>query len=260
MTEPTLTTRVDGHVLVISLDRGSKKNAFNVQLLRELAAAYTQLETDEALWCGYLHANGGDFTVGLDLAEVGPRVASGEALFPTGSTDPLDISGPRRTKPVVVAAQGYCLTIGIELMLASDIRIAAEDTVFAQMEVQRGIMPFGGATLRFPAQCGWGNAMKWMLSGDRFDAAEALRIGLVQEVVSAETVVERGLALAQRVAAQAPLAVRATRVASQLALEAGHKAAAAALMDTAGPLFASKDAHEGVMSFVERRPAEFTGK
>ena len=83
-----------------------------------------------------------------------------------------------RTKPLVAAVHGKCLTLGIELLLASDVRIAAENATFAQIEIKRGIFPFGGATLRFPEAAGWGNAMRWLLTGDEFDAKEALRIGL----------------------------------------------------------------------------------
>ena len=101
---------------------------------------------------------------------------------------------------MVCAVQGWCLTIGIELLLACDIRIAATNTRFGQIEVNRGILPFGGATLRFPQIAGWGNAMRWLLTGDVFDADEALRIGLVCEVVAPEALNERGLALAQQVA------------------------------------------------------------
>ena len=84
----------------------------------------------------------------------------------------------KRTKPLVVAVNGKCLTVGIELILAADICIAAEDATFAQIEIKRGIFPFGGATLRFPERAGWGNAMRWLLTGDEFDAKEAFRIGL----------------------------------------------------------------------------------
>ena len=103
--------------------------------------------------------------------------------MPEGGINPWQVEGQQLTKPVVIAVQGTCLTLGIELMLASDIVVAADSATFAQIEVARGILPFGGATIRFPRAVGWGNAMRWILTGDTFDAAEALRIGLVQEVV-----------------------------------------------------------------------------
>jgi enoyl-CoA hydratase/carnithine racemase len=196
----------------------------------------------------------------LDLAEVGPAVASGASLFPDGTIDPLDMADPRRTKPVVCAVQGYCLTIGVELLLAADVRVAADDTVFAQMEVQRGIMAFGGATLRFPQVAGWGNAMRWLLTGGRFDAAEAFRIGLVQEVRTPGDHLDRALAIATEIAEQAPLAVQATRASALAALEEGPPAAAARLLDQVRPLMASEDAAEGLRSFVGRRKARYHGR
>lgn len=260
MSEPQLvTTEVRGRVFLIGLNRPEKLNSFNLSMLRELSEAYTRYEQDKELWCALLFAHGKNFTSGLDLAEVGPAVAAGDALFPKDAVDPLDLNPPRRTKPVVCSVQGWCLTIGMELLMASDIRLAADNTTFAQMEVQRGIMPFGGATLRLPQIAGWGNAMLHLLTGDRFDAAEALRIGLVQRVVDADGLMDAALALAHKVAGAAPLAVQASLASSRLALEEGKAAAAAGLIDGARALMTSSDAREGMQSFVERREAKFSG-
>jgi 1,4-dihydroxy-2-naphthoyl-CoA synthase len=104
-----------------------------------------------------------------------------------GRVGPFDLFAPLRTKPVVVAVQRVCFTVGIELMLAADIVIAAEDTRFGQIEVRRGIFANQGATLRIVERAGCGNAMRYLLTGDEFDAATALRLGLVQEVVPTGT-------------------------------------------------------------------------
>jgi enoyl-CoA hydratase/carnithine racemase len=261
MTYQTLSTRTQGRVLLIGLNRAAKRNAFNLQMLRELGEAYTRYEQDDALWCAVLYAEGDHFTAGLDLAEVAPLVQNGaEGLFPDGLVDPVDLRGPRRTKPVVCAVQGYCFTLGIELLLASDIRIAADSTRFSQMEVKRGIAPFCGATLRFQKVTGWGNAMRYLLTGDDFDAATALRIGLVQEVTPHGAQLDAAIAIAERIAAQAPLAVRETLLRCRIAVEQGHDAANASMVDAARALMATHDAAEGVQSFVERRAARFTGK
>lgn len=256
----TLTVERDGHVLLVGLNRADKRNAFNLAMLRELAETYTAYEDDPELWCLLLFAHGDHFTGGLDLAEVGPAVASGDPLTPEGCVDPMDLFGRRRTKPVVMAVQGWCLTIGVELLLSADIRLCAEGTRFAQMEVCRGIMPFGGATLRLPQIAGWGNAMRWILTGGRFDAAEALRIGLVQEVCPPKALYERGVALAREVAAQAPLAVKATRESSQAGLEQGFDRALEILIEQARGLMSTEDALEGMRSFIERRQADFKGR
>jgi enoyl-CoA hydratase/carnithine racemase len=256
----TVSTETRKHVFLVGLDREKKRNAFNLQMLRELAEAYTRFENDDALRCAVLFAHGDHFTAGLDLAEVGPAVASGKPLFPEGLVDPLDLWEPRRSKPVVCAVQGYCLTIGVELLLASDIRVAARDTRLAQMEVRRGIMAFGGATLRMPQVMGWGNAMRYLLTGEEFGAEEALRVGLVQEITEPGEQVERAVAFAEAVAEQAPLAVRASRRSARVEVEQGREPALSVLMDQARGLMGTEDAVEGVRSFLQRRKARFVGR
>ena len=256
-----ITVERDGHVLLIGFNRPEKRNAADLALLQELALAYGRLERDPELRAGFVFANGDHFTGGLDLADIAPRIgADGLHAVPDGGIDPWQVSGRQLNKPVVVAVQGTCLTLGIELMLASDIAIAAASTRFGQIEVARGILPFGGATIRFPRAVGWGNAMRWILTGDLFDAAEAHRIGLVQEVVADGTQYDRGLELAQRIAAQAPLAVQAALANARLALRDGDGAAAAALQSELVRLVQSEDAAIGMAAFVARTTAEFVGR
>ena len=258
-TDRRISTQTHGHVRMIGLDRAAKRNAFDLSMLRQLAEAFTEFEDDPQLRCAVVFAHGEHFTAGLDLAEVGPAVARGEPLFPEGAVDPLGLHGRVRSKPVVLAVQGYCLTLGIELMLAADIRIAASDARFGQIEIRRGIFPFGGATLRLPQVAGWGNAMRWLLTGDMFDAAEALRIGLAQEVVEPGKQVERAAEIAATIAAQAPLGVRATLATARATVERGPEAALAGMMAEVRAIMGSDDAREGMQSFVERRAARFTG-
>ena len=157
-----------------------------------------------------------------------------------------------------MAVHGRCRTLGIELALAMDTVVAAESTRFAQIEIKRGIFPFGGATYRMVQTAGWSNAMRWLLTGDEFDAREALRIGLVQEIVPAGKQLERAVQIAETIAAQAPLGVRATIASARKALN--EEAAARALMPELLRLMGSEDAREGLMSFLERRAAKFTGR
>jgi enoyl-CoA hydratase len=264
-TPPTGASRItvqrEGHVLLIGFNRPDKRNAADFALLQELALAYGELERDPELRAGFVFAHGDHFTGGLDLADVAPRIgAGGLHTVPDGGIDPWQVSGQQLSKPVVMAVQGTCLTLGIELMLASDITIAAASTRFGQIEVARGILPFGGATIRFPRAVGWGNAMRWILTGDLFDAAEAHRIGLVQEVVPDGAQYDRGLELAQRIAAQAPLAVQAALANARLALRDGDAAAAAALQPELVRLVQSEDAAIGMTAFITRTTAEFVGR
>lgn len=250
----------DGHLLMIELNRPAKRNAFDRQMLAELSQAYGELERDPNLWVGVLHARGDHFTGGLDLGDVAGDLAGGALSIPDGGRDPWRLDGPWTT-PLVAAAQGWVMTLGIELLLAADIRVAAADCRFAQYEVRRGIFPFGGATLRFPRTAGWGDAMRWMLTGAEFDATEAHRIGLVQEVAAtADDARERAVAIAREIATRsAPRGVSATLDHAQRALAQGS-ASADELRSTIAELFATTDAAEGVSSFLERRDAVFRGE
>jgi enoyl-CoA hydratase len=255
-----ITSEARGHVFLMGFNRPEKKNAFDLPMLKELALAFTELDRNPELRCGVVFGHGSAFTAGLDLANVAPAFASGSFPMPEGCVDPMATHGPRVSKPVIVAVHGLCLTIGVELMLACDIRVASTDARFGQIEVKRGIFPFGGGCARWVTTCGWGNAMRYLLTGDELDAQEALRIGLVQELVPPERVLPRALELAEAVAAQAPLAVQATLRHARLANEGGAALAAKELMPEALRLFASEDALEGMRSFLERRPGKFTGR
>ena len=256
-----ITVERDNHVLLIGFNRPEKRNAADLQLLTELSVAYGQLDADPELRCGLVFAHGDHFTGGLDLADVGPRIgADGLDITSQGGVNPWQVSGQQLSKPVVIAVQGTCLTLGIELILASDIAVAAASTTFGQIEVARGILPFGGATIRFPRAVGWGNAMRWILTGDSFDASEAHRIGLVQEVVPDGEQYARGLELAHRVAAQAPLAVQSALANARAAVREGDAAAETALQPELVRLATSEDAAIGMQAFITRQPAEFVGR
>lgn len=249
-----------GPIMLLGLDRPAKRNAFDPAMLDDLCLAYGEFERDSEARVALIHAHGEHFTAGLDLANVAARFAAGWQI-PAGGCDPWGVfDGPRVSKPVLVAVQGYCYTIGIELMLASDINLCASNTRFAQMEVQRGIFPFGGATLRLHQVAGWGNAMRWLLTGDEFDAHEAYRLGLVQEVLASEELLPRALKLAERIAAQAPLGVQATLASARQAVGEGEAAAATELHQRLTRLMTSEDAQEGLRAMLERRPGDFQGR
>ncbi|HEY4181566.1 MAG TPA: crotonase/enoyl-CoA hydratase family protein [Kofleriaceae bacterium] len=259
MTTGKVTREKRGHVYLMGLDRAAKRNAFDLPLWNDLCAAYGELERDPDLRVGVLHAAGDHFTGGLDLPQWGAMFSSGAWVIADGGIDPLGMAS-RVTKPIIMAVQGTCLTIGIELLLATDIRIAAESARFGQIEVKRGIYPVGGATIRMPREAGWGNAMRYLLTGDDFDAREAHRMGLVQEVVPTGQQLDRAVALAEVVAAQAPLGVFATLKSSRGAIANNEKLASQQLMPDLVPIMKSDDVQEGLRAFVERRPGAFKGR
>ena len=259
MTEKISVTRQD-HVLLIGINRPAKRNAFDIDMLHGLSEAYEQLEQDPELRCGVLHAHGDHFTAGLDLAAVAPHFRTGDWAGAPGRPDALGLYGPKVTKPVVSAVQGYCYTIGLELMFATEVRVAASDTRFAMLEVKRGIYPVGGATIRFVREAGWGNAMRYLLTGDEFGPEEARQMGLVQEITKPGEQLDRALELARRIAHQAPLGVRACMRSARLSIEEGEAAAIEQLLPDLGPILDSEDAQEGLAAFLERREARFQGK
>ncbi|WP_277959268.1 crotonase/enoyl-CoA hydratase family protein [Frigoribacterium faeni] len=251
----------DGHVLLIGLDRPEKRNAADLRMLRELALVYGELDRDPDLRVGLLFAHGDHFTAGLDLGDVVPAVtAEGLDVVPEGGLDPWQVHGRQVGKPVVMAVQGTCLTLGVELALASDVVVASRDARFGQIEVSRSILPFGGATIRLPRRVGWGDAMRYLLTGDLLDAEEARRIGLVQDLVDVGSAFDHALDLARRIATQAPLAVQATLANARLAVREGDAAAEARLQPELVRLLASDDARIGFEAFVSRTAAEFTGR
>ena len=253
------TERLD-RIFAIGIDRPNKLNGISPKMLIELAEAFTAFEREEAAWVGVLYAHGANFTAGLELDKVAPFMRERGSVFPMGSIDPLSLRPPIRSKPLVCAVQGICFTLGIELMLAADIVVAADDCRFTQIEVKRGIMAAGGATVRMVERAGWGNAQRYLLTGDELGAAEALRLGFVQEVVPAGKQKDRALEIARTIAEQAPLAVRASLASSRIAVDHGPHAAIRELNAQQARLMATQDAAEGVRSFVERRKGRFAGR
>jgi len=261
--EGSIDTQVRGSVLLIGINRPAKRNGFTPKMFRELGEAYTRLDDDADLRVGVLHAFGDHFTAGLDLPTIAPLMQRGEKAVPLGLVDPLNLAMEgyrRRSKPMVVAVKGITYTLGIELMLAADIVVAADDCRFSQLEVKRGIMATGGATLRMAERAGLGNALLHLLTGDEFGSAEALRLNFVQKVVPAGQELDEALRIAEAIAAQAPLAVVATRLNALKAVEQGPVVAMQEFLATQQRLSRSEDAAEGVRSFVERRDARFQGR
>lgn len=261
--EGSIDCEVDGHVLLIAINRPAKRNGFTPKMFRELGEAYTRLEDDPALRVGVLCAKGDHFTAGLDLPTIAPLMQRGEKAVPLGLVDPLNLGMDgyrRRVKPMVAAVQGITYTLGIELMLAADIVVAADDCRFSQLEVQRGVMATGGATLRMAERAGAGNALLHLLTADVFDAQEALRLNFVQRVVPAGQQLATAVQIAQTIAVQAPLAVIATRQNVMKCVEHGPIVAMQEFITVQQRLSTSADAAEGVRSFIEKRPARFSGK
>lgn len=258
-TQGKVSREIRGHLYLIGLDRAEKRNAFDSHMIHDLSLALTEYEDNPELRCAVVFAHGEHFTAGLDLIELQPKLTNGVFSFSDAMVNPWGTVGRQRTKPLVTVVQGYCYTAGIELMLNSDIVIAHENTQFTQIEVQRGILPFGGATVRFVQAAGWVKAMKYILTGDLFYAQTAYEMNLVTEIV-ADQPLNRAVELAERIAQAAPLAVQAALQSAQQAFLQSPEVAFANLQGLLSPLLVSEDAREGVMAMIERRAPHFKGK
>lgn len=259
-TDNRITYETDGYICLIGLNRADKRNAFDSHMIKQLSEALTRYENDGNLRCALIFAHGEHFTAGLDLMELQDKWDKGAFEFNDNEIDPWGIGGKLRSKPVVVVVQGTCFTAGIELMLNSDVVIASDNCNFAQMEVQRGIMPFGGATVRFVAAAGWQKAMPYLLTGKAFDAQTADSLNLVSEVVESGEEYNRAMTIAQEICKAAPLGVQGLLSSAQDASRNGAKSALVNIHGYLPHLFHSEDAKEGVMAMVEHRAAEFKGR
>jgi enoyl-CoA hydratase/carnithine racemase len=255
-----VTTERRGHLFLISLNRPDKLNAFDPEMIRQLAGAYTELDRDPALRVGILRAEGRYFTSGLDLAAIVKKIPTEiiAPMIPRGGIDPWGV-GKKCRKPVVSVVEGACYTLGIELLLSGQITVVSTDAMFTQAEITRGIFPFGGGTVRWPLAAGTQNAYLHLLTADEFDADEAYRIGLVQKVTKPGEALDAALAIAERIAAQAPLGVQATLESVRRMQTEGAQSALDKLKFKFVRLLLSKDARRGVESFKTRTIARFEG-
>ena len=259
----TINIRTEENILFIEINRPKKYNAMNQEMYHQLSQAYFKLDSDADLRVGLVHAIGPHFTSGLELTDWAGTFDSGKG-FPFDKENEIDpfyiMSDARCRKPIIVAVQGYCYTWGFEMMLNTDIRVAATDTRFGMLEVRRGFFPSGGATLRLPKEIGWGNAMRYMLTGDEISAAEAYRLGLVQHLTEPGQQFDKALELARRVASAAPLGVQGALKSCRVAALQGEEAVKATIFQDVAEVMKSEDMKEGLLSFIERRDAVFKGK
>jgi enoyl-CoA hydratase len=251
--------RADG-LLLIGIDRPEAQNRIDVPTFNALGQAYYEFEHDDALRVAVLYGRGADFSQGLDLPSWGAALAAGPLLRLPHFLDPLGTTGPVRSKPLVVAVQGHVTRIAHELFLAADVRVAARDAIFNQGEVTAAAFPGGGATIRFTREAGWGNAMRYMLTGDSWNADEAYRMGLVQELTSPGRQLELAIEIANKIGAAAPLGVRAVLASSHHAVAEGETVAFALLQPEFARLFRSEDRQDYIRALREHRTPVFHGR
>jgi enoyl-CoA hydratase len=248
-------------ILLIKINRPEKYNALSIAMYHDLGRALARLNNDRELRVAVIHAEGKHFTVGVELDQWAPILGGGKPIpIQSDEIDPYGLIGERHAKPLVIAVQGYCFTWGVEILLNTEIRVAARDTVFQMLEVQRGLFPCSGATLRLHKEIGWGNAHKLMLTGDRWNAEDAYRWGMVQDVVEPGGQFAKAMEYARKIANCAPLGVQALLKSTRAAETEDRGAAVKHMFLDLAPVMKSQDAAEGIRSFLERRKAVFHGR
>ena len=245
---------------VVTLDRPKALNALNAETLAELEFAFDELADDTAIRVILLTGAGGRaFAAGADireLAALAPEEGRAFALRGQSIFRHIETLG----KPVIACIEGFALGGGCELAMACTFRIAAEDARFGQPEVKLGIIAGYGGTQRLPRLVGRGAALKLLLTGAMVDAREALRIGLVDEVVPAAELMTRAEALATEIAANAPIAITETLRAVDEGLSLPLELALLREATRFGELCASADKAEGAGAFLEKRSPAWRGK
>ncbi len=256
-----LSTQIDGHLLIITIDRRDKLNAITPEILDAMSQAYQELEDNIDLWAAVLTFAGEHTTAGLELTRFfGEGSNYYETLDPEDTRPDAFALRRRCKKPVVMAVQGITYTVAIEMLLVADIVIAADDCRFRQLEAKRGLAVLGGGHARYVQRAGWGNAMYHLLRADEFNAERALQIGFVQEVVPAGEQIKRAIEIGHEICESAPLACQEMKRAALVLLDQGESASLNEVDRMREVTGNSEDAKEGIASFVERREAQFSGR
>ena len=244
------------HVGIITIDRPEALNSLTADMLLGIEDAFKAFDDDPELWVGILTASGEKaFSSGLDLKEAAPMLTGGDQL---GFEDWTKRQFSDVFKPIICAVNGFCIAGGMEMLLGTDLRIAAEHATFGLGEVKWGLVPLGGTHIRLPRQIPWAIAMQLLLTGKNIDAQRAYEVGLINAVVPADQLMETALDWAQKMCRNGPLAMQTAKeiAVRSLGLESGF-----VLEKALGQkVLASDDAKEGPRAFAEKRPADFKGR
>ena len=258
-----------GHVAVVTIDRPGKANSLNPPALRELAAAWREIAADDDVRCAVLTGAGEHaFSSGMDLRETIPvaqALARGETIDAEAfeglrSVGTATLAAFDLGKPLVAAVNGHCRGGGFDMMLACEMRVAVAEATFALEEVALGLFPTGHAAVLLPKQIAWVHAHEILLTARPFSAARALEIGLVNRVVERDRLMDAAFELADAVAGNAPLAVRATRSGVREMLHLSLEDAYRRQEELGRPLRKTEDAREAQRAFVEKRRPKWQGR
>ena len=261
MTTPVLYEVAD-HIATITLNRPEQRNALTFEAYAQLEAAFRRVVTDEAVRCVIVTGADPAFCSGDDVREImaGPKPATPPPPVVRHRPTPAAIAALECDKPVIAAVNGAAVGWGMELALYADIRIASEKAKFAELFVKRGLVCDVGGFYRLPSIVGPAKAAELLFTGDVIDAHEAERIGLVREVAPHGELMDRARALAGRIAANPPLAVRYLKEGLRRGAYGDPRELGGWAIETIRALMKTEDHREGVASFLEKREPAFKGR
>jgi enoyl-CoA hydratase len=251
------------HIATITINRPETRNSLDMQHFRDLAHAWATFRDDTSAWVAVITGVGRDFCTGADLKKFIPEL-TGELPQPGGwdKVDAIHAVLHRFPvyKPIVAAVNGTCVAGGFEMLNSTDIRVAVPEARFAVMEPKRGLFAGGGTTVRLPRQMPYAFAMELLLTADIVDAERALAMGLINQVVPADQLMDTAYDYAERIAANAPLAVFATKQSAVEGLALDLEAAYENETRHSDRVFATEDAKEGPRAFAEKRPPRWQAR
>lgn len=263
MSEPHLLVEKDGHVVTVTMNRPERKNAWSLEMIARLADAWDDIDNDPEARVAILTGAGGTFCSGSDLKEMHGDQSHNpwHARF---KEDPnlqwkAMLRSYRLKKPLICAVEGYALAGGTEIIQTTDIRVASKEAVFGLTEAQRGLFPLGGSTVRLARQVPFTVAMEILLTGERFTAQQAYDWGLVGRLVEPGEALTVARQIADRIAANGPLAVQGIKKSVMESEMLPEAEALANELKIGWPVFQSNDAKEGALAFREKRDPKFTG-
>jgi enoyl-CoA hydratase len=254
----------DDHLVVITIDRPERKNALDLYHFRDLAQAWRDFRDDDDLWVAVVTGVDGCFMAGADLKDYIPQITELSTKISSGEVTEIDgcrlSDGPEAVlrnvdlyKPVIAAIDGPCVAGGMEMLGGVDIRIATQRATFGVLEPKRGLFAGGGTTSRLPRQLPYAAAMELLLLAEEISAERALALGVLNELVPVDELLPTALGWAERILANGPLAVRATKESVVRGLKGTLRDAYKIESELAAMVFQSADAKEGPRAFAEKR-------
>ena len=254
----------EGHLLTVTLNRPEARNAFSPEMLVGMYDAWRQLDADDELRVAILTGAGGHFCAGADLKtmhgeQTPPDLKKRFDEVPELHWQAL-LRHKRPQKPIIAAVEGYAVAGGTEILQATEIRVASESARFGVAEVRWSLFPVGGSTVRLRRQIPFTRAAEILLTGQQLSAAEALSIGLIGRVVPEGEALAEARKIADVIAANGPLAVRAIMRSLRETEGLSEEEGLARELEIGLPVFASEDAREGPRAFSEKRKPNFKGR